>query len=190
MPHPTQMSSGDTGLLVIDVQEKLIPRIQRADLLVQNIAFLIDAAKLLGVPAQVTEQYPRGLGKTIPELASRLPAAPEKLAFSCCAIPSVIEFFRQEARPKLLLAGIEAHVCVQQTALDLLALDFRVYIAADAVGSRYDDDRHYALQRLQQAGCILTTAESAVFEWTGGSNHPQFKAMSKLVQERMKLIQQ
>src|SRR5262245_31544111 len=190
MPHPTQMTAGDTGLLVIDVQEKLIPLIYQADLLVKNIAFLVDAAKLLGVPAQVTEQYPRGLGKTVAELAGRLPVAPEKVGFSCCAIPSVVEFFRRQARPKILLAGIEAHVCVQQTALDLLALDFRVYLGADAVGSRYEIDRSYALQRLQQAGCIVTTVEAAVFEWTGGSDHPQFKAMSKLVQERMKVIQQ
>jgi len=188
MPHPTLMSAADTGLLVIDVQEKLIPKIRGADLLVKNIAFLIDGAKLLGLPVQVTEQYPKGLGKTVAELASRLPAAPEKVAFSCCAIPEVVNKYRKEARPKLLLAGIETHVCVQQTALDLLALDFRVYIAQDAVGSRYAVDHEVALQRLERAGCILTTSESAVFEWTGGSDHPQFKAMSKLVQERMKSI--
>src|SRR5262249_17492137 len=99
MPHPTQMKAGDTGLLVIDVQEKLVPLIHQADLLVKNIAFLVDAAKLLGVPVQVTEQYPKGLGKTVAELAARLPAAPDKLAFSCCAIPSVVEFFRRQARP-------------------------------------------------------------------------------------------
>ena len=188
MPHPAQMSAADTGLLVIDVQEKLIPKIREADLVVKNIAFLIDGAKLLGVPVQVTEQYPKGLGKTVPELASRLPPAPEKVAFSCCAIPAVVDGFRKDARPKVLLAGIESHVCVQQTALDLLNLDFRVFIAADAVGSRYAVDHDLALRRLERAGCILTTSESAVFEWTGGSDHPQFKAVSKLVQERMKSI--
>jgi len=183
------MSPADTALLVIDVQEKLVPAIHQADRMVKNVAFLIDGAKLLGVPVQVTEQYPKGLGKTVAELASRLPPAPEKVGFSCCAIPSVVEAFRRDARTKILLAGIEAHVCVQQTALDLLALDFRVYIAADAVSSRAAIDRDFALRRLEQAGCILTTAEAAVFEWTGGSDHPQFKAMSKLVQERTKALQ-
>jgi nicotinamidase-related amidase len=182
------MSAGDTGLLVIDVQEKLLPLIRGADLLVKNIAFLVDGARLLGVPVQVTEQYPKGLGKTVPDLASRLPPAPEKTAFSCCAIPAIVENLHREARPKVLLAGIETHVCVQQTALDLLALDFRVFLAADAVGSRYRADHEQALRRLERAGCVLTTVESAIFEWTGGSHHPQFKAVSKLIQERMKWL--
>ncbi|MBL8796704.1 MAG: hydrolase [Planctomycetia bacterium] len=188
MAHPTLMSAADTGLLVIDVQEKLAPRIHGVEAMLTNIAFLIDGAKLLGLPVQVTEQYPKGLGKTVPPLAERLPAAAEKLAFSCCAVPSVADDFRRAARPKVLLCGIEAHVCVQQTALDLLAQDFRVFLAADAVGSRYAVDRDFALRRLERAGCIVTTAEAAVFEWTGRSDHPQFKAVSKLVQDRMKAL--
>ncbi len=188
MAHPTQMSAGDTGLLVIDVQEKLMPKIPGGNALVRNIAFLIDGAKLLGVPVQATEQYPKGLGPTLPELAKRLPDRPEKLAFSCCAVPAVVDGFRRAARPKVLLAGIESHVCVQQTALDLLAQDFRVYIAADAVASRYPMDHELALRRLERAGAVLTTSETAVFEWTGGAHHPQFKEVSRLVQERMKAL--
>lgn len=190
MAHATQMSAGDTGLLVIDVQEKLLPLIPGASALVANIGFLVDGARLLGVPVQATEQYPKGLGKTTPALAVKLPPAPEKVGFSCCAIPAVAETFHRQARPKVLLAGIEAHVCVLQTAMDLLAQDFRVYLAVDAVASRYAVDREFALRRLEQAGAILTTCEAAVFEWTGGADHPQFKAISKLVQERMKAINQ
>jgi nicotinamidase-related amidase len=186
MPHATQMSAGDVGLLVIDVQEKLVPKIFNAESLVRNIAFLIDGARLLGVPVQATEQYPRGLGPTVPPLAERLPERPDKLAFSSCACASVIEKFRHEARPKIVLAGIETHVCVLNTALDLLALDFRVYLAVDAVGSRFVVDHDTALRRLEQAGAILTTVEGCVFEWTGGSQHPRFKDVSRLVQERMK----
>jgi nicotinamidase-related amidase len=180
------MTAGDTGLLVIDVQDKLMAKIPKADVLVRNIAFLIDAARILGVPVQATEQYPKGLGPTLPELAQRLPHRPEKLDFSCCAVPEVVENFHKEARHKVLLAGIESHVCVQKTALDLLALDFRVYLPVDAVHSRYPPDHEQALARLSQAGAILTTAEAAVFEWTGGAHHPRFKEISKLVQERMK----
>jgi nicotinamidase-related amidase len=182
------MTAADTGLLVIDVQEKLMPFIPSAGPLVRNIAFLLDGAKLLGLPVQATEQYPKGLGPTLPELASRLPERPDKVAFSCCAIPSVVEGFHRAARPKVVLAGIETHVCVLQTALDLLNHDFRVYIPVDAVASRSAVDHDLALRRLEKAGAILTTSETCVFEWVGGAGHPQFKAVSRLVQDRMKAI--
>jgi nicotinamidase-related amidase len=188
MPHATQMSAADTGLLVIDVQDKLVPSIIDAASLVRNITFLLDAARLLNMPVQCTEQYPRGLGSTVPELADRFPHRPDKVAFSSCAVPSVVQAFHREARPKIVLCGIETHVCVLHSALDLLALDFRVYIAVDAVGSRYRIDHKVALRRLEQAGAILTTSEMCVFEWIGGAGHPQFKAISRLIQERMKTI--
>lgn len=186
MAHPTQMSAGNTALLVIDVQDKLTPLIPNGRFLTRNIAFLIDAARLLGMPVQATEQYPKGLGATVPELLDRLPERPSKVAFSCCGIPSVVDGFRAAGRPKILLAGIESHVCVQQTALDLLALDFRVYVAADAVASRFAVDHEMALRRLERTGAIITTCEAAVFEWTGSAANPQFKEISRLVQERMK----
>jgi nicotinamidase-related amidase len=180
------MSSADTGLLIIDSQEKLIPKIHAADAVIRNAAFLIDAAKVLSMPVQATEQYPKGLGPTIAVLAQRLPERPDKTAFSCCAIPSVVENFRRAARPKIVLAGIETHVCVLHTALDLLADGFHVYIPVDAVGSRYVVDHETALRRLERLGAVMTSAETCVFEWIGGSDHPQFKTISKLVQERMK----
>src|SRR5204863_7561515 len=100
MAHATQMSAADTGLLVIDVQEKLLPAIPDAPALVRNIAFLIDAAHLLGMSVQATEQYPRGLGPTTAELARRLPQRRDKVAFSSCAVPAVVEAFRRNARPR------------------------------------------------------------------------------------------
>jgi nicotinamidase-related amidase len=184
MFHPSQMSPADTALLVIDVQEKLIPKIRDADALVRNIAFLLDAAHLLGVPALATEQYPRGLGPTVAALRQHLPERPDKVGFSCCAVPSVVEQLRAGGRAKVLLAGIETHVCVLHTALDLLALDFRVYVAADAVGSRYPLDHDLGLRRMEGAGATLVTAETAVFEWAGGANHPAFKELSRLVKDR------
>jgi nicotinamidase-related amidase len=190
MPHATQMSAADTGLLVIDVQDKLMAKIPGAAAVVRDIGFLIDVARLLNMPVQATEQYPKGLGPTVPDLARRLPERPEKTAFSCCAIPSVVETFRRAARPKIVLAGIEAHVCVLHTALDLLAADCRVYVAADAVASRQPIDREFALRRLERAGAVLTTAETCAFEWVGGAGHPQFKAISALVQQRMQVLQQ
>lgn len=188
MPHSTQMSATDTGLLVIDVQEKLVPKILGAARMISEIGFLIDAARLLGMTVQATEQYPRGLGSTVPELARRLPERPEKVAFSCCAIPSVADGFRREGRPKVVLAGIESHVCVLNTALDLLALGFLVYLPVDAVSCRSTLDHDLALRRLERAGVILTTTETCLFEWIGGAGHPQFKAISSLVQERMRTL--
>lgn len=188
MPHPTRLSAADTALLVIDVQERLMPKILDADAIVRNIAFLIDAARLLQLPVLATEQYPKGLGPTVPELAKRLPERPDKVAFSCCAVPSVIETLHREARPKVVLCGIEAHVCVLQTALDLLAADFRVYLAVDAVGSRFRIDQDIGVRRLEKAGAILTTCEGVAFECIGGSSHPAFKSFSALVQQRMQAM--
>src|SRR5256885_15431316 len=102
MPHPTQMSAADTALLVIDVQERLMTKIPGAQALIRNIAFLIDAARLLNLPVLATEQYPKGLGTTVPELASRLPERPDKVAFSSCGIPSVTETLHRQARPKVV----------------------------------------------------------------------------------------
>jgi nicotinamidase-related amidase len=186
--HATVMLASETALLIVDVQEKLMAKIPAAAALVRDIAFLIDVAKLVGVEAIATEQYPRGLGPTVSALAAKLPAPPDKVAFSCCAVSGLIEGLRQRRRTRVLLVGIEAHVCVLHTALDLLGAGFSVYLAADACASRYSIDREFALRRLEQAGAILTTVETAAFEWLGGSTHPQFKPVSALVQERMKTL--
>jgi nicotinamidase-related amidase len=182
------MSAADTALLVIDVQEKLVPRILNSGDLVMNLGFLIDAAGLLEMPVLATEQYPRGLGSTVPELASRLAERPDKVRFSSCAAPGIIETLHRRARPKVVLGGIESHVCVLHTALDLLAHDFRVYLAVDAIGARYRIDHETAIRRLELAGAVLTTTEGCLFEWMGGADHPRFKDVSKLVQDRMKLL--
>jgi nicotinamidase-related amidase len=158
MPHPTQILPHETVLLVVDVQEKLVPKIIAAQTMIRNIAFLLDAAKLAGVESAATEQYPRGLGPTVAPLAERVPQRPDKLAFSCCAVPGLLDGFRQRGRGRVLVTGIETHVCVLNTVLDLLAADFRTYIAVDAVGSRFTIDHETALRRLERAGAILTTA--------------------------------
>jgi nicotinamidase-related amidase len=180
-----RMSAADTALLVIDVQEKLLAKIPGADRLVQNVGFLIDAARLLDLPVLATEQYAKGLGPTIAPLAARLPQRTDKKAFSCCAVPEVLDALFRGGRPQVVLAGIEAHVCVQQTALDLLSQGFRVFIPGDAVESRAADDRKFALRRLERVGAVVTSAEACVFEWTGTADHPRFKEISRLVQERM-----
>jgi nicotinamidase-related amidase len=180
---PDLMSADDTGLLIVDVQEKLIGLVLGHERLVWNIRRLLDGAKTLGVSAAATEQYPQGLGKTIPELAERLGEVPDKVCFSCGACPEIFAQWDKLGISRVLVAGIEAHVCVQQTVLDLLASGRRVYVAADAIGSRYEIDYQMALRRMESAGATLTTTEAALFEWCQRSGTPQFKEISRLVRE-------
>lgn len=180
---PELMSRRDSALLVVDVQGKLITLVPGHERIIWNIRRLLDAAKLLGVPAMGTEQYPKGLGPTVPVLAERLGTIPDKLAFSCGACGDLFNGLDERGIVKILVVGIEAHVCVQQTVHDLLAAGFRVYLAVDAIGARYDIDRDTAFRRMESAGATLTTTEAAMFEWCEASGTPEFKEISRLVQE-------
>ncbi len=182
---PELMSIGDSALLVVDVQEKLVPLIADRERVVFNTRRLIDGAKVLGVPVAATEQYPKGLGPTLPELAERLGPIPEKLTFSCSGCPEVFEGWQDEGIQKILVVGIEAHVCVQQTVLDLLGDGWRVYLAVDAVSSRSTLDRETAFRRMDSSGAVLTTTEAALFEWCQVAGTPEFKEISRLVREEM-----
>jgi nicotinamidase-related amidase len=177
------MSRRDTALLIVDMQEKLLRLIPDHPRMIWNARRLIDGAKLLGLPVAGTEQYPQGLGPTVAELLQRLPAPPAKTMFSCREYAGLFEGFRDTGISKILLAGIEAHVCVQQTALDLLADGYRIYLAVDAIGSRYEIDCSIALRRLESAGATLTTTEAALFEWCEDARAPEFKQISALVRE-------
>lgn len=185
MPAP-RLLADDSTLLVIDVQEKLLVKMPDAAGLVRDVGFLIDAATLLRVPVVATEQYPKGLGPTAPDLARRLPPnLPAKLSFSCCGAAGLLDGLRASGRPNVVLAGMETHVCVMQTALDLLAAGLTVFLPVDALQARFRLDHDLALRRLESAGAVTTTAEAVAFEWMRGADHPQFKAVSKLIQERM-----
>ncbi len=177
------MSRGDTALVVIDVQEKLVPLIPGGDRVVWNIGRLIDGCKILRVPVLGTEQYPQGLGGTARELAARTGPLAAKLCFSCCGCD---EFWQQLGKldvPKVLLSGIEAHVCIQQTALDLLAAGYRVFLAVDAIGARFEIDYQTALRRMDSAGATLTTTEAALFELCEVAGSAEFKQLSALIKQ-------
>ena len=180
---PELMSATDTGLIVVDVQQKLISLIDGRARIVWNIRRLIDGAKLLGLPVLASEQYPQGLGPTSPELASRLEHVFEKTAFSCGGCDELCKRLGSQERRKWLVCGIEAHVCIQQTVIDLLGEGFRIYVAVDAVGSRYKIDYETALRRLESSGATPTTVEAALFEWCDDSKSPAFKQISQLVRE-------
>jgi nicotinamidase-related amidase len=171
-------------LLVIDIQDKLLAKTPTSAGLVRTAGFLLDAAALLGVPIRATEQYPKGLGPTTGEIARRLTATAEKTTFSCCGAGTLLEELEMLQRPNVVLTGMETHVCVAQTALDLLDAGLHVYLPVDAVAARFALDHDTALRRLERAGATPTTAEAVAFEWLADAAHPQFKAVSKLVVQR------
>ena len=182
---PDLMSRGDTALLVVDVQEKLVPAIADGAQVVWNVQRLIDGARILGMPVVGSEQYPKGLGPTVAELAKRLGPLPSKLTFSCGGCPELLlDGLRDRGVHKILVCGIETHVCVAQTVFDLLADGWRVYVAADAVGSRFEADYRIALGRMDSAGATLTTTEAALFEWCEAAGTSEFKQISQLAREQ------
>lgn len=181
---PELMSAADTGLLVVDVQEKLIGLLPEHRRIVWNIRRLLDGAKLFGLPMLATEQYPKGLGGTTADLAERLGPIAAKTTFSCAACDAIAAELERLPVRNWLVVGIEAHVCVLQTVMDLLSAGFRVFLAVDAVGSRHEVDCRVALQRMESAGATLTTVESALFEWCVDSTAPQFKQLSQLIKEK------
>lgn len=180
-----RLTADNSALIVIDIQHKLLLKVPSAAALVRNAAFVLDAAKLLDIPVFATEQYPKGLGPTAAEIARRLPTPiPEKTAFSCCGAETFLERLQMAQRPNVVLVGMETHVCVSQTAFDLLAAGLNVFVPVDAVAARGTLDHDSALRRLELAGAVPTTAEAVAFEWVRDAAHPQFKAISKLVIER------
>ncbi len=184
LPADLMAKAGLSQLVIIDMQARLTvampPEAMQAA--IKNSEILATAAAMLEVPILLTEQYPKGLGHTVPELLALLPNvhAVEKTVFSCMAAPT---FSRQLSgdRTQLILTGIEAHVCVLQTALDLIAVGKQVFVAEDAIVSRNPANKANALARMRDAGCIITNTESIVFEWLGKAEGDAFKAISKLI---------
>lgn len=182
---PPRLKPESSLLLVIDIQDKLLAKIPATESLVKNASFLLDVASQLGVPVQLTEQYPKGLGPTTAAIRDRvLTPALEKTRFSCCGAAGLLEEITRAGATQLVLAGMETHVCVQQTVLDLLQAGLTVFVPVDAVAARHERDHEIALRRVERAGAILTTVESVAFEWLGDASHPQFKAISRLVIDR------
>lgn len=176
-----------TVLAVVDVQQRLIPAIPDAASLLDRICRLADAAMILGVRRLLTEQYPKGLGPTAPEVAGRMPQAIEKLSFSCCGNEAFLASLESEEPAKkaaiesVVVVGVETHVCILQTALDLLDRGFGVFVPVDAVASRHRIDHDAAIRRLEGSGAVLTTSESILFEWCRSADHPRFQELRKVV---------
>lgn len=182
---PELLSRNESRLLIVDVQEKLVPKIANLERLVANCRMLIQGAKILAVPVFATEQYPKGLGSTVPRLAELLEGPSQKLRFSCAEVLDWGTAVGQsDNRFQIVVAGMEAHVCVLQTVLDLLGNGFQVFVVADAVSSRSELDWKFALDRMSDGGATIVTTESVLFEWCAVSGTPEFKQISQLIKER------
>jgi nicotinamidase-related amidase len=187
-----RLTPQNSALVVIDVQEKLMNIMPRRAELLAAIQRLIGAARILQIPTIVTAQYIKGIGPVCAEImggprsvvaadaTERVPPdLIEKLTFSCCGSEEFIQAVKGLGRQRLILCGIEAHVCVQQTAIDLMK-DYFVYVCADAIGSRHRHDHKVAVERLRDCGAVITTVESAVFELLRQAGTDQFKKVLPL----------
>ncbi len=172
-----------TGLVVIDIQERLLPAIFEKERVVANTLRLIKGAAVLGVPVLVTEQYPLGIGPTVSEIAADIPgfAPMDKLTFSSCAAPGFLDEVKSRALTDLILCGIEAHVCVCQSCLDLLEGGFAPFVVADAVSSRTPENHRLGLERMREAGALIVSTEMALFELLGRAGTEEFKQVLALV---------
>jgi nicotinamidase-related amidase len=171
-------------LLVIDMQERLMPAMHEAERAIERAAILMQIASRLDIPMTVTEQYPQGLGPTVPQLLKLVPS-PElvfaKTLFSAVAHPPVAARLAEVRRPQVVVAGVEAHVCVAQTATMLRDKGHDVFLVADAVSSRRSDSVELALERLRQQGVWVVNVEQMLFECLGEAGTPEFRELSKLI---------
>ncbi len=184
MPNPlARVSAAASALLVVDLQEKLMPVIHDGPRVLEQACRFIQVARLLKLPILATEQYPKGIGPTCTAIKQALGDAPvlEKLTFSSCSAEPFWAAWQALGRHTAIVCGVETHVCVQQTVLDLLQRGEIVFLLADAVGSRRPLDRDLALGRLHDAGAIVTTAEAVIFELLGRAGTPEFKEALKIV---------
>lgn len=184
--HPNLLSANNSLLIIVDIQTKLsaaMPETE-AELMTANARSLVEAAELLSIPILLTEQYPKGLGATdttITNLLSESALIFDKTGFSCCAAKGFAKALADAERKQVILVGQEAHVCVLQTALELLHAGYQVHVVEDAICSRKAEHKFYALQRMQQQGATITNYESVLFEWVKDSTHPEFKSISGLI---------
>ena len=180
---PNTLATDNTVLLLIDYQERLFPVMHDKEKLLNNVVKLVKGALALEIPIIVTEQYPKGLGPTIPEIKGLIPdfKAVEKVCFSCCEEPAFLERLGGLKRKQVLVAGIEAHICVYQTAVALAKAGYQVEVVSDGVASREPDNRAVALSRLGMMGILHTSVEMALFELLKIAKGDKFKAISAIV---------
>jgi isochorismate hydrolase len=187
---PSRLSASNAVLVVVDMQERLVPAMRDKEQLCAACEKLVRGCRILELPALFTQQYTKGLGATIISVeeswtkgaAAEIPFEYfDKTSFSVCGDAEFIDAFKKLNKCQVILCGIEAHVCVLQSALDFICEGVQVFLAADAASSRFKDDYRLALKRMQHSGVVITSAESILFELMDGAKHPKFKEISALV---------
>ncbi len=171
------------AVVVIDIQERLVPVMKYREMVITNTGHLLEAAKLLHIPVLVTEQYPRGLGPTVEEVKKALPSYEpiEKVTFDCCRSDGFSEAVASLKREQIILAGMETHVCVLQTCLSLLRENYTVHLPSDAVCSRKKEDYLTAKEMMRDAGAVITCTETVLFQLLEKAGTPEFKTISKRI---------
>ncbi len=177
------MKADQSALVVVDVQERLAPALHEPSRVIEKCERLMQGAEILDVPILLSEQYPKGLGHTVPSLAKLAPegATFEKLHFSCASDESFAKRFKALGRPHAIVCGMEAHVCVLQTAFGLQDAGYDVMVVGDAVTSRLTANRDFALERMAAAGITIVSTEMVLFEWVEVAGTPEFRAISSLI---------
>jgi nicotinamidase-related amidase len=184
MPHENTLDQRRAALVVVDIQESFRQAIPDFAELAARVALVTHAARVLGVPVVVTEQYPKGLGRTAGEVRAVLPEGlepVEKTAFSSCGAGEFVARLEASGARQVVVCGIEAHVCVNQTTHDLLARGYQVHVLTDCVSSRTAENREVGLAKMFQSGALPSSTETALFELLRDAKHEQFKAIQKLI---------
>ena len=173
----------NSALLVVDVQGRLAHMMHHKEQLFEQVKIMIAAAEILTIPVFWMEQYPKGLGATVDEIKQQLDQCTpyEKLSFSSCGQAQFISDLHASGRRQIIVTGIETHVCVYQTVIDLLAVNYQVAVNQDAVSSRTQANKQLGLERMQQAGAVKTSTEMILFELMKSAEHPRFKQVSQLL---------
>jgi nicotinamidase-related amidase len=184
--HPNVLRPECALLILVDLQEPFLRGVVAADRVLDRSAFLARAASILDIPVIASLQYPQRMGGAVDTISASLPASTrsiEKMTFSCACDNVFVQAVRDSGRTQLLLAGVETHICVAQTALDLLHHGYQLHVAADAVSSRGMDRHKLGMEKMRDAGVIPCSAEQAVFEWLQEAGTESFKQVLKLVKD-------
>jgi isochorismate hydrolase len=183
MRHPNLLRKDDTLLVIVDIQTKLLNVMFEKERLISSCQKLIQSLSLLEIPMVVTEQYPEGMGPTDPVILELLQERDtiSKMSFSCCGVEDFSQRIKSSGKKQVVVIGIESHICILQTVHDLLFQNYSVYVPYDAVSSRKEGDYRYALDRMRQAGVIIGSVESAIFELMKTAEIPVFRKISKII---------
>ena len=173
----------DTGVVIVDVQARLMAVMGHKESVIGNIIRLIHLSRLYSLPVVLTEQYPKWLGHTLPEITEALPAYDpiEKLEFNCCDVGPFNDLLESEGLKKIILTGVESHICIFQTCVTLLERGYEVHVPRDAVDSRTDENRHAGLDLMREAGAVVTSTETVIFQILKRAGTREFKEMLKII---------